>query len=97
MQTLQPILDRWLESHPEAQLEYVHDAHTCRELGKKPRSLAFTYETFDKEGLFDVVRKNGRFVRKSFAMGHPYESGIISKRENKINFIKSNLFPMGPE
>jgi len=73
LQTLQPILDRWLESHPEAQLEYVHDAHTCRELGKKPRSLAFTYETFDKEGLFDVVRKNGRFVRKSFAMGHPYE------------------------
>ncbi|HXK77777.1 MAG TPA: DUF1015 domain-containing protein [Oscillospiraceae bacterium] len=73
LQTLQPILDRWLESHPEAQLEYVHDARTCRELGKKPRSLAFTYETFDKEGLFDVVRKNGRFVRKSFAMGHPYE------------------------
>mgnify|MGYP001130664667 CR=1 FL=1 len=73
LQTLQPILDRWLESHPEAQLEYVHDARTCRELGKKTRSLAFTYETFDKEGLFDVVRKNGRFVRKSFAMGHPYE------------------------
>jgi hypothetical protein len=73
LQALQPILDRWLESHPDAQLEYVHDARTCRELGKKPRSLAFTYETFDKEGLFDVVRKNGRFVRKSFAMGHPYE------------------------
>lgn len=73
LQALQPILDRWLEFHPEAQLEYVHDARTCRELGKKPRSLAFTYETFDKEGLFDVVRKNGRFVRKSFAMGHPYE------------------------
>ncbi|MBP6886828.1 MAG: DUF1015 domain-containing protein [Oscillospiraceae bacterium] len=73
LQALQPILDRWLESHPEARLEYVHDAATCRELGEAPRSLAFTYETFDKESLFDVVRKNGRFVRKSFAMGHPFE------------------------
>ncbi len=73
LQTLQPILDRWLLSHPEAKLEYVHDAATCRKLGEAPRSLSFTYGAFDKEGLFDVVRKNGRFVRKSFAMGHPFE------------------------
>ena len=73
LQELQPILDRWLESHPEAKIEYVHDADTCEELGKKPNSLAFCYREFDRDSVFEMIKKNSVFVRKSFAMGHPYE------------------------
>ncbi len=73
LQELQPILDRWLESHPEAFIEYVHDADTCEELGKKPGCIAFCYREFDRDSVFEVIKNNTVFVRKSFAMGHPFE------------------------
>ncbi|MBR3963508.1 MAG: DUF1015 family protein [Oscillospiraceae bacterium] len=73
LQELQPILDRWLESHPEAFIEYVHDADTCEKLGKEPGCIAFCYREFDRDSVFDVIKNNTVFVRKSFAMGHPFE------------------------
>lgn len=73
LQELQPILDRWIESHPEAFIEYVHDADTCEKLGKEPGCIAFCYREFDRDSVFEVIKNNTVFVRKSFAMGHPYE------------------------
>ena len=73
LQELQPILDRWLESHPEAFVEYVHDADTCEKLGKEPGCIAFCYREFDRDSVFEVIKNNTVFVRKSFAMGHPFE------------------------
>lgn len=73
LQELQPILDRWLESHPEAKIEYVHDADTCEKLGKEPGCIAFCYREFDRDSVLEIIKKNSVFVRKSFAMGHPYE------------------------
>lgn len=68
-QILQPKLDEWLKAHPQAELEYVHGAQECRELGDKPDRLAIVFPAFDRDSLFDVVRRNGAFVRKSFSMG----------------------------
>ena len=73
LQELQPILDKWLESHPEASIEYIHDADTCERLGKEPGCIAFTYREFDRDSVYEMIKKNSVFVRKSFAMGHPYE------------------------
>ena len=73
LQELQPILDLWLEQHPEAKIEYVHDADTCEILGKEPGSLAFCYQEFDRDSVYEMIKNNSVFVRKSFAMGHPYE------------------------
>ncbi|MBR2640462.1 MAG: DUF1015 domain-containing protein [Oscillospiraceae bacterium] len=73
LQDLQPILDRWLEGHTEAFIEYVHDADTCEKLGKEPGCIAFCYREFDRDSVFDVIKNNTVFVRKSFAMGHPFE------------------------
>lgn len=68
-QVLQPKLDEWLKSHPEAELEYVHGEQECRSLGDRPDRLAIIFPAFDRDSLFEVVRKNGAFVRKSFSMG----------------------------
>ena len=73
LQELQPILDLWLESHPEASIEYVHDADTCERLGKEPGCIAFCYREFDRDSVYEMIKNNSVFVRKSFAMGHPYE------------------------
>lgn len=68
-QELQPKLDEWLKNHPEAKLEYIHGEKECRELGSAPDRLAIVFPPFDRDSLFDVVCKNGAFVRKSFSMG----------------------------
>lgn len=69
-QMLQPKLDKWLESHPEAELEYIHGEQECLDLAaERPDRLAIIFPPFDRDSLFDVVRKNGAFVRKSFSMG----------------------------
>ncbi len=68
-QILQPRLDAWLKAHPQAELEYVHGAQACRALGDQPDRLAIVFPAFDRDSLFDVVRRNGALVRKSFSMG----------------------------
>lgn len=73
LQELQPLLDKYLENHPNAKIEYVHDSETCRNLGKEPGCIAFCYNEFDRDSVYEIIRKNSVFVRKSFAMGHPYE------------------------
>ena len=73
LQELQPRLDRWLEKHPEAELEYIHGAENCRKLGEKPDSLALIWESFDREGLFPWVAEHGPLCRKSFSLGHAEE------------------------
>lgn len=69
-QVLQPKLDEYLKHHPKAKQEYIHGAEECRKLaeGHKDR-LAIVFPEFDRDSLFDVVRQNGAFVRKSFSMG----------------------------
>ncbi len=73
LQELQPILDKYLADHPNASLEYIHDADTCERLGKAPGCIAFTYRSFDRDSVYDMIRSGREFVRKSFSMGHPYE------------------------
>lgn len=73
LQELQPILDKYLAAHPEASLEYVHDADTCERLGKSEGCIAFTYRSFDRDSVYEMIRSRREFVRKSFSMGHPYE------------------------
>jgi hypothetical protein len=70
LQILQPMLDEWLKSHPEAELEYIHGAAQCRELAAaESNRLAIVFGPFEKDSLFETVRRNGAFVRKSFSMG----------------------------
>lgn len=70
LQQLQPRLDEWLAHHPGASLEYVHGEEECRRLAAtSPDRLAIVFGPFDRGALFDTVRSNGCFVRKSFSLG----------------------------
>lgn len=70
---LQEKLDAWLIRHPDVRLDYIHDAETCKKLGEKEDAIAFTYHGFDRDQVYDVIKANKIFGRKSFAMGHPIE------------------------
>ncbi|MEG1773882.1 MAG: DUF1015 family protein, partial [Oscillospiraceae bacterium] len=70
LQTLQPRLDAWLAVHREAELEYIHGARDCRDIAAQaPDRLAIVFPEFDKNSLFEVLRRDGAFARKSFSMG----------------------------
>lgn len=69
LQELQPKLDAYLALHPQAKLEYIHGAETCRTLGKEENALALVWEEFPKETLFSHVAQFGPLCRKSFSMG----------------------------
>jgi len=70
LQDLQPRLDAWLANHPEAELEYIHGEEECRKLCEASDRLAVIFPEFDRESLFQIIRMDGVFVRKSFSLGH---------------------------
>ena len=69
LQELQPKLDDWLKAHPEAELEYIHGAETCRKLAEAPNCLGIVFKDFQRGNLFEVIAKNGILSRKSFSLG----------------------------
>ncbi|HWQ50467.1 MAG TPA: DUF1015 domain-containing protein [Terriglobales bacterium] len=69
LQQLQPALDKWLAAHPKASIDYIHGEKEARELGEEPGNIALILPEFDKSTLFEIVRKDGALVRKSFSMG----------------------------
>ncbi|MEG1944964.1 MAG: DUF1015 domain-containing protein [Oscillospiraceae bacterium] len=69
LQELQPLLDEWLANNPQAELEYIHGSEECEALCAAPDRLAIIMPPFDKGGLFDTVRRDGAYVRKSFSIG----------------------------
>jgi len=44
LQDLQPKLDEWLLSHPEAEIEYIHGREDCLELAKADDRLAIVWD-----------------------------------------------------
>ncbi|MBR6735936.1 MAG: DUF1015 domain-containing protein [Oscillospiraceae bacterium] len=69
LQDLQPKLDEWLLSHPEAEIEYIHGREDCLELAKADDRLAIVWDEFKKDTLFSDVEKHGVLCRKTFSMG----------------------------
>lgn len=69
VEILQPALDAWLKKHPHAILDYIHGENECRTLAKKNDCIAIIFSSFDKNTLFERVRKSGALPRKSFSMG----------------------------
>lgn len=66
---LQEKIDDYLEKHKEAKLEYIHGKDIAEKLGSMENNIAFIYNKFDYEKLFDTVIKYGSLCRKSFSIG----------------------------
>lgn len=69
---LQPLLDDYLNAHPETEIDYVHGDEAARELGAKPGCCSILLTTLDKLALFPAVAQ-GPLPRKAFSMGEANE------------------------
>jgi len=68
--SLQEYLDRFLASHPETRIDYVHGDDTVRELAAQPGNIGFLLPPISKEAFFKTVIVDGALPRKTFSMGH---------------------------
>ncbi|MGI5970451.1 MAG: DUF1015 domain-containing protein [Oscillospiraceae bacterium] len=65
---LQDFLDVYVAENG-GRIDYVHGEDVARELGNRPRNIAFLLEPMRKDELFKAVITGGALPRKTFSMG----------------------------
>lgn len=70
--TIDDFISDYIERHPEAKVDYVHDEPAVRALCKQG-AVAFLMPPFAKSDLFRGVVMGGVLPRKTFSMGHAEE------------------------
>lgn len=70
--TIDEFVEYYLENHPEASVDYVHDEPAVRALCAKG-AVGLLLPPFDKGDLFRGVVLGGVLPRKTFSMGHAEE------------------------
>lgn len=68
--TLQGFLDEYLKTHPQAHIDYIHEAQTVYQLAQQKGNIGFILPAMDKNDLFLTVIKDGVLPRKTFSMGN---------------------------
>ena len=66
---VQDFIDRYLERHPDAMVDYIHGLEVARYLSREKESVGFIFEGMRKDELFPAVLKDGALPRKTFSMG----------------------------
>ena len=67
--TLQNYLDTYIQSHPEASVDYIHGEASVRALAAKEGAVGFLFDGMAKSDLFRTVIFDGALPRKTFSMG----------------------------
>lgn len=67
--TIDEFVEYYIENHPEASVDYVHDEPAVRALCEKG-AVGLLLPPFDKSDLFRGVVMGGVLPRKTFSMGH---------------------------
>ena len=65
----QTVLDEFLKNHPNARIDYVHEADRVAELSCQDDVCGILLPAMEKTSLFDAVEKFGSLPRKTFSMG----------------------------
>ena len=71
--TLQNFLDRYVEAHPEAEVDYIHGEESLISLARGENALGFIFDGMEKSQLFKTVLCDGALPRKTFSMGHAHD------------------------
>ncbi len=71
--TLQNFLDGYLESHPDARIDYIHGDDAVTRLGSLQGNIGFYLPSISKHDLFRTIVRDGALPRKTFSMGEADE------------------------
>lgn len=71
---VQSFIDEYLKSHPEVNVDYIHDVGDLLKVAdKNPDSVAVAMPALTKGDVFDYIAADDVLPRKSFSMGHATE------------------------
>ena len=68
--TLQAFLDDYLKSHPEVEIDYIHDEASLLALSAQKDAVGFMFDGMKKDQFFRTILFDGVLPRKTFSMGH---------------------------
>jgi hypothetical protein len=71
--TLQNFLDGYLESQPDARIDYIHGDDAVTRLGSQQGNIGFYLPSISKHDLFRTIVRDGALPRKTFSMGEADE------------------------
>ena len=71
--TVDEFVEYFLENHPEARVDYVHDEAAVRSFCEKDGAVGMLLPAMRKGDLFRGVVLGGVLPRKTFSMGHAEE------------------------
>lgn len=70
---LQPLIDAYLKSHPQAKIDYIHGEDAVSAMTAAPHTAGVLLKSIAKRALFPAVRAGGVLPRKTFSMGEARE------------------------
>ena len=66
---VQAFIDEYIDSHPDAKVDYIHGEEVTRHLAREKDSVGFIFDGMRKDELFPAVKADGALPRKTFSMG----------------------------
>lgn len=70
---MQPLLDEFIESHPEVEIDYIHGREAMDRICAKDNTFGILMPGMRKDQFFDYIQANGPMPRKSFSLGEAEE------------------------
>ena len=73
VEILQGILDKYLETHDKASIDYIHGDEALHGLVKETKGCGIFLQSIDKSTLFPAINAGGVLPRKTFSIGEANE------------------------
>ena len=73
VEILQGILDKYLETHDNVEIDYIHGDEALHGLVKETKGCGIFLQSIDKSTLFPAINAGGVLPRKTFSIGEANE------------------------
>ena len=73
VEILQGILDKYLETHGNVEIDYIHGDEALHGLVKETKGCGIFLQSIDKSTLFPAINAGGVLPRKTFSIGEANE------------------------
>ena len=82
VEILQGILDKYIESHEDTQIDYIHGDDALHRLVKETNGCGIFLQSIDKSTLFHAINAGGVLPRKTFSIGEANEKRYYMECHN---------------
>ena len=73
VEILQGVLDKYLETHDNVEIDYIHGDEALHGLVKETKGCGIFLQSIDKSTLFPAINAGGVLPRKTFSIGEANE------------------------